>query len=435
MRDPLLGAALRAAVDAAFETEQVPLLQRLVDLPSHTYARDDVEIAAAALDEAAAAVGLVCTKVPDPSGRFADHRIYADASVGDGPSLALVGHIDTVFPRSLGFLAFRRDGDVARGPGVLDMKSGLTSVIFALRALRRGRAGARGAAARASSSSATRRSARRAARRCTARSRRASPARWCSSRAASATRSSPAARAADCSRSRCAASGARRQRSRERRQRDPCARAARRRASRPHRLRARRHRQRRADRGRHREEHGARAARSARSTRASRPSPTPSASAAFCTPFVREPFAGLADVPERLREVSVEISGGITRPPMEATAASQRLRGVYEPYAARMWPTSRRVPAAGRRVRRQPARGATAFPASTVSAPTGNIFTRTEEWCSLDEPAPSHRGARVLPCGERPVTSLRGGNAQALRRAGAAASRLATSSVRERGPR
>src|SRR5690606_28594571 len=51
MLDKDLGASLRAAVDAAFEVEQVPLLQRLVDLPSHTYARDDVEIAAAALDE------------------------------------------------------------------------------------------------------------------------------------------------------------------------------------------------------------------------------------------------------------------------------------------------------------------------------------------------------------------------------------------------
>lgn len=135
MSDPALGEALRAAVDAAFEAEQVPLLQRLVDLPSHTYARADVEACARALDEAAAALGLTCTKVPDPSGKFADHRIYAPPAAGDGPALALVGHIDTVFPRSLGFLRFRRDGDRVYGPGVLDMKSGLTSVLFALKAI------------------------------------------------------------------------------------------------------------------------------------------------------------------------------------------------------------------------------------------------------------------------------------------------------------
>lgn len=136
MPDPALGQALAAAVDAAFEAEQVPLLQRLVDLPSHTYARADVEACARALDEAAAALGLTCTKVPDHLDKFADHRVYAPPAAGDGPALALVGHIDTVFPRSLGFLQFRRDGDKVFGPGVLDMKSGLTSVLFALRAIK-----------------------------------------------------------------------------------------------------------------------------------------------------------------------------------------------------------------------------------------------------------------------------------------------------------
>jgi len=48
--------------------------------------------------------------------------------------LALVGHVDTVFPRAMGFFGFERDGDVARGPGVLDMKSGLSSMFFALAA-------------------------------------------------------------------------------------------------------------------------------------------------------------------------------------------------------------------------------------------------------------------------------------------------------------
>lgn len=136
MSDPALGAALQAAVDAAFEAQQVPLLQRLVELPSHTYARADVEAAARCLDAAAAAIDLRCTRVPDAGEKFADHRVYATPITGEGPSLALVGHIDTVFPRSLGFLAFRREGDTIRGPGVLDMKSGLTEVLFALRALR-----------------------------------------------------------------------------------------------------------------------------------------------------------------------------------------------------------------------------------------------------------------------------------------------------------
>ncbi|MCA9708521.1 MAG: M20/M25/M40 family metallo-hydrolase [Myxococcales bacterium] len=137
--------ALYRAVDEAFEREQVPLLRRLVDQPSHTEARDDVEAAARIMDEQARALGLTVERVADPQGRYADHRIYATPATGAGDrSLALVGHVDTVFPRSMGLLAMTRDdgpqgpgtGDVVRGPGVLDMKSGLTCMLFAQRALR-----------------------------------------------------------------------------------------------------------------------------------------------------------------------------------------------------------------------------------------------------------------------------------------------------------
>ncbi len=135
-----LGAALRAAVDAAFESEQVPWVRSLVEQPSHTYAKDDVEAAACMLDAAAIEVGLAVQRIADPGTRFADHRIYSSpAAAGDRRALALVGHIDTVFPRSIGFLKFSRepaDGDVIRGPGVLDMKSGLSVIIYALRAIR-----------------------------------------------------------------------------------------------------------------------------------------------------------------------------------------------------------------------------------------------------------------------------------------------------------
>ena len=136
-RDTELGEALRVAVDDAFDAAQVPWLRRVVDQPSHTYARADVEAAAAIVDELAAELGLVRALHPDPAGKFADHRVYATPRTGASDrALALVGHIDTVFPRSLGFLEFRRDDDSVFGPGVLDMKSGISSVLFALRALR-----------------------------------------------------------------------------------------------------------------------------------------------------------------------------------------------------------------------------------------------------------------------------------------------------------
>ncbi|MCA9541905.1 MAG: M20/M25/M40 family metallo-hydrolase, partial [Myxococcales bacterium] len=93
------------------------------------------EAAAACLDQMAQSLGLRVARYPDPAARYADHRVYATPAA-TGRALALVGHVDTVFPRALGFLDFRREGDRAHGPGVLDMKSGLSAIFFALQALR-----------------------------------------------------------------------------------------------------------------------------------------------------------------------------------------------------------------------------------------------------------------------------------------------------------
>jgi glutamate carboxypeptidase len=78
---------------------------------------------------------LDLVRVPSESGRFADHLVFSSnwTSRGEAP-IALVGHLDTVFPPGT-FEGYRRDGDLARGPGVLDMKGGLVVVAWALRAL------------------------------------------------------------------------------------------------------------------------------------------------------------------------------------------------------------------------------------------------------------------------------------------------------------
>jgi glutamate carboxypeptidase len=71
-----------------------------------------------------------------PSERFARHWIVeSDAARGSSEGcVALVGHLDTVFPPGV-FEGYRLEGDIARGPGVLDMKGGLVVAVEALRAL------------------------------------------------------------------------------------------------------------------------------------------------------------------------------------------------------------------------------------------------------------------------------------------------------------
>jgi glutamate carboxypeptidase len=68
------------------------------------------------------------------STRYADHLVFETAGKQGVSPIALVGHLDTVFPPST-FEGYRVDGDLRRGPGVLDMKGGLVVVAFALKAI------------------------------------------------------------------------------------------------------------------------------------------------------------------------------------------------------------------------------------------------------------------------------------------------------------
>jgi glutamate carboxypeptidase len=108
-------------------------LRRLVDINSYT---ENVEggrqVGAVLRDEVFAMEGLGCRV--QPSQAFADHLIFSsDGAAGKAP-VALVGHLDTVFPPGT-FEGVRTDGDLTRGPGVLDMKGGLVVIAYALRAV------------------------------------------------------------------------------------------------------------------------------------------------------------------------------------------------------------------------------------------------------------------------------------------------------------
>ncbi len=116
---------LRGQLDAAEEQ-----LVRLVDVNSFTDHREGGQEVGARLRELFAIPGLTARTIP--SERYADHLVFSTAA--PGPAIGLVGHLDTVFPPG-SFEGYRRDGALARGPGVLDMKGGLVVVAFALRAL------------------------------------------------------------------------------------------------------------------------------------------------------------------------------------------------------------------------------------------------------------------------------------------------------------
>ena len=127
--------ALFAELDRRLNDENqrmVDALGALVGVNSFSDHRDGGIAVGNLLDEVFAPAGL--DRRVTPSSRYADHRTYASASSLAANPVLLVGHFDTVFPPGT-FDGMRFDGDLLRGPGVLDMKGGLVVVAFALRAL------------------------------------------------------------------------------------------------------------------------------------------------------------------------------------------------------------------------------------------------------------------------------------------------------------
>jgi len=132
MTEPTPHAEDAARWLAARDREMEERIAALVEVNSFTDNAEGGRKVGAMLRELFALPGLVPSVLP--SARYADHLLFASRPGDAGAPIALLGHLDTVFPPGT-FEGYRRDGDRARGPGVLDMKGGLVVVAFALRAL------------------------------------------------------------------------------------------------------------------------------------------------------------------------------------------------------------------------------------------------------------------------------------------------------------
>ena len=129
------------AVDRNFDG-QLEWLRQLVELPSNTDDRENVERAAMFVDRTMEDMGFdIETNCASAGGGLrADTRIYhlnlpqQETWGEEERALALVGHVDTVYPTHWDWNQDVDDGYI-RGPGVADMKGGLSVIVFALKAL------------------------------------------------------------------------------------------------------------------------------------------------------------------------------------------------------------------------------------------------------------------------------------------------------------
>jgi glutamate carboxypeptidase len=121
------------AIDAQ-QDQMLMLLQTLVNIDSGSFYKPGIDQCILILKAEFDKLGMDTTVVELPDR--GNHLIARKAGTGS-QRLLLVGHCDTVFDTgTVAARPFRIEDGRAYGPGVVDMKGGLTTIVFALRALR-----------------------------------------------------------------------------------------------------------------------------------------------------------------------------------------------------------------------------------------------------------------------------------------------------------
>lgn len=110
-------------------------LREHVDINSGTMNHEGVRRIGDKLAKDFAAIGFATRWVDMPKSVNRAGHLFARHDGEKGRKILAIGHLDTVFEQGDAFSSFSRDGNIARGPGIEDMKSGNLIILYALRAL------------------------------------------------------------------------------------------------------------------------------------------------------------------------------------------------------------------------------------------------------------------------------------------------------------
>jgi glutamate carboxypeptidase len=116
--------------------DAIDLLEQLVNISSGTMNQEGVrkvgDVLRAELDE----LGLETEWIVLPEEMQRAGHLVGRLKGTRGRKMLLIGHLDTVFEASDEFQAYSREGNIGKGPGIDDMKSGDVVIIYAIKALR-----------------------------------------------------------------------------------------------------------------------------------------------------------------------------------------------------------------------------------------------------------------------------------------------------------
>lgn len=141
----LCSTAASAALDAQEQAmaewidlhseDAIDLLEGLVNIGSGTMNSDGVRRVGKVLRAELMTLGMDTEWIELPVKMRRAGHLVGRTSGSRGNRILLIGHLDTVFEASDEFQAYWRDGNVATGPGIADMKSGDVIMVYALKAL------------------------------------------------------------------------------------------------------------------------------------------------------------------------------------------------------------------------------------------------------------------------------------------------------------
>ncbi len=128
MREKILSALAKE------EADQFRLLRQLVLQSSFSEYKEGVDRVGRLLTEQLTTCGMDMEVIPGE--KLGNQLVFrSPATRKSGKQLLLVGHMDTVFPQDSSFNWYKDDGQLVKGPGVIDMKGGLVVAVSAIRAL------------------------------------------------------------------------------------------------------------------------------------------------------------------------------------------------------------------------------------------------------------------------------------------------------------
>lgn len=118
------------------QAEQFRFLGELVLQPSYSKSKHDVDKVGKLILKEIQRLGLPMEPEVIEQKDAGNHLVFrSPACKGGRAPVLLAGHMDTVFPPESDFKFFKEDNGKVFGPGVIDMKGGLATAIYALKLL------------------------------------------------------------------------------------------------------------------------------------------------------------------------------------------------------------------------------------------------------------------------------------------------------------